>query len=166
MYKINEYNRKAAAQYAEKYALKRNDDFFDYTNMGGNCTNFISQCIYAGAPKMNVGVNGWYYFSVSNTSVSWANVEPLYNFLTSNLAVGPYGEEVNIGKCEIGDIIQLKFYGKNRFSHTLVITQIKSLEPEGIIVCANTRDIKNVPLSFYVYEKFRVIHIMGYRTNL
>lgn len=165
MYKINEYNRNAVVGYAQKYALKRNNDFFDYTNLGGNCTNYVSQCIYSGAPKMNISANGWYYFSVHDTSVSWANVDPLYNFLTSNKGVGPYGKECELKECMVGDIIQLKFYGKNRFSHALVITQIKGFSPEGIIVCANTRDIKNVPLSFYVYEKFRVIHILGYRTT-
>lgn len=166
MYKINKYNRNMARNYALEYALKKNDEFFDYTNQGGNCTNYISQCLYAGAPKMNVGTNGWYYFSPANTSVSWANVEPLYNFLISNLGVGPFAKQSDLITCEVGDIIQLKFFGKKNYSHALIVTEINSFSPNGIIVCANTRDIKNVPLSFYKYEEFRVLHILGYRTNI
>jgi hypothetical protein len=67
--------------------------------------------------------------------------------------------------CDVGDIIQLKFFGKTNYSHALVVTNINSFSPQGIIVCANTRDVKQVPLSFYNYKEFRLIHILGYRTN-
>ena len=167
MYKINKYNRNLTVNYALEYALKKNEDFFDYTNQGGNCTNYVSQCIYAGAPKMNVGENGWYYFSPANTSVSWANVEPLYNFLTSNNGEGPFasgGKELEM--CEEGDVIQLRFNGKDAFSHALIVTKIEDKTPQGIFVCSNTRDVKNVPLAFYKYQEFRLIHILGYRTPI
>ena len=165
MYKINKYNRIKSVEYAQNFALTKNNEYFDYTLQGGNCTNYISQCIYAGAPKMQVKNNGWYYFSPSNTSISWANVEPFYNFITTNKDEGPFGTKSPIQMCEVGDIIQLKFFGKTNFSHALIVTQIKSLSPEGIIVCANTRDVKNVPLNFYRFEQYRLIHILGYRTK-
>ena len=165
MYKLNKYNRINAVNYALKYALQKNLEFHDYTNQGGNCTNFISQCLYAGAPKMNFSsTNGWYYLSPWETSISWANVEPFYNFITSNKGDGPFAKISSLEICEVGDIIQLKFYGKQVFSHALFITEIKNKTPEGIFVCANTRDMKNVPLSFFRYEKFRLLHILGYRT--
>lgn len=164
MYKINKYNRNAAVDYALKYALTKNPAFFDYTTQGGNCTNYISQCIYAGANKMQVSPNGWYYFSPSNTSESWANVEPLFNFLTTNQGEGPFAKKSPLDIAEVGDVIQLKFSGKNVFSHALIITKITSHTPSGIYVCANTRDVKDVPLSFYRFEEFRLLHILGYRT--
>ena len=114
---------------------------------------------------MNFADNGWYYLSPSNTSISWANVEPLYNFLTTNNNVGPYCTDSDISVCEVGDIIQLKFYGKSFFSHSLLVTDIVSLSPQGIFVCANTNDVKNVPLSRYNYQEMRLLHILGYRTN-
>ena len=166
MYKINKYNRNLAVDYALKFALEKNPAFFDYTTQGGNCTNYISQCIYSGAPKMQVSPNGWYYFSPSNTSVSWANVEPLFNFLTSNQGEGPFAKKSQLEMAEAGDVIQLKFAGKNVFSHALIITKITSPTPSGIYVCANTRDVKNVPLSFYRFEEFRLIHILGFRTTI
>ena len=165
MLKINKYNRIKSVEYALNFALVKNPEFFDYTNQGGNCTNYISQCVYAGAPKMQVSLNGWYYFSPSNTSISWANVEPFFNFITTNVGTGPYATVSPLEMCEIGDIIQLKFYNKPVFSHALLVTKIKSYSPNGIYVCANTRDVKDVLLSFYKYEKLRLIHILGYRTN-
>ncbi len=165
MYKINKYNRQKALEYALKYATQKNNEFFDYTLQGGNCTNYISQCIYAGAPKMQVGTNGWYYFSPTNTSVSWANVEPFFNFITNNTSEGPFAKQSPIEMCEVGDVIQLKFNGKQVFSHALFVCDIKNYTPNGIFVCANTRDVKNVPLSFYRYQELRLIHILGYRTK-
>lgn len=165
MFKINKYNRENAVNYALKYALTKNPEFFDYTFQGGNCTNYISQCVYAGAPKMNISPSGWYYFSPANTSISWANVEPFYNFITSNSGEGVFAKLSPLDMCEVGDVIQLKFSHKNVFSHALVVTEIKNRTPNGIYVCANTRDIKNVPLGSYRYEQFRLIHILGYRTT-
>lgn len=164
MYKINRYNRNLSQEYALEFALKKNPKYFDYTNQGGNCTNYISQCVFAGAPIMNF--NEWYYISPSNTSVSWANVEPFYNFITTNTGIGVYGKESSISMCEIGDVIQLKFKNKPNFSHALIVTQIKSLTPDGIYVCANTYDSLNRKLSSYTYEKLRILHILGYRTKI
>lgn len=166
MLKINKYNRNAAVFYAQKYALKKNPKYFDYSEQGGNCTNYISQCIFAGAPQMNTSINGWYYYSPSRTSASWANVEPFYNFAISNQGEGFFSSLGSIDTCEIGDIIQLKFKNKPVFSHALVITQIKNRTRNGIIVCANTNDTLNKPLSYYTYENIRIIHILGYRTQI
>ena len=83
MLKFNKYNRNSAILYAQKYALVKNPLYHDYSNQGGNCTNFISQCVFAGAPQMNISSNGWYYFSPQKTSLAWANVEPFFNFAIS-----------------------------------------------------------------------------------
>ena len=165
MLKLNKYMRNIAVNYALKYALVKNTNYFDYTNIGGNCTNYISQCLYAGAPQMNYSNNGWFYVSPSNTSISWANVEPFYNFIITNQGLGVFGKESPLLSCETGDVIQLKFKNKPVYSHALIVTRVNGKTPKDIIVCANTRDIKNVPLSFYNYEKMRLIHMLGYRTN-
>ena len=76
--------------------------------MGGDCTNFASQCIYAGSGVMNyTPTMGWYYSSGSNRSPSWTGVVYLYNFLTGNKSAGPYGVETNekgrgAGRCYCG----------------------------------------------------------------
>lgn len=43
------YNRVAAVEYAQKWAFLRNPKFFNFDGLGGDCTNFVSQCIYAGS---------------------------------------------------------------------------------------------------------------------
>ncbi|MBR4879641.1 MAG: amidase domain-containing protein, partial [Clostridia bacterium] len=55
------YNRLAAVRYARKWALSRNPMYYNFDETGGDCTNFASQCIYAGAGVMNFGpLYGWY----------------------------------------------------------------------------------------------------------
>lgn len=47
------YDRAAAVAYARKWAVGRNPKFYDFNDIGGDCTNFASQCIYAGCGVMN-----------------------------------------------------------------------------------------------------------------
>ena len=42
------YNRSAAVEYAHQWAFGRNPEFYDFSQIGGDCTNFASQCLYAG----------------------------------------------------------------------------------------------------------------------
>jgi len=90
------YNRTAAVDYARKWALGRNSAYYDFEEIGGDCTNFASQCIYAGAGVMNyTPVMGWYYNSTYDRTPSWSGVEYLYNFLIGNQGVGPYARVVS-----------------------------------------------------------------------
>lgn len=157
--KIIPYNRDAAVAYALKWALGRNPAYFDFTGIGGDCTNFVSQCIYAGSGIMNFApITGWYYVAVDDRSAAWTGVEYLYNFLTTNKLIGPFAHEVNQDEATIGDVIQL---GKSDgdFYHTLIIT---STEPE-ILIAAHSDDALNRPLSTYNYDVARFLHIDGVR---
>ena len=70
------YIRERAVEYASKWAFSRNPLFYDYTGIGGNCTNFVSQCLYAGSCTMNfTPVYGWYYLSDRERTASWTGVE-------------------------------------------------------------------------------------------
>lgn len=58
------YNRSAAVEYAHQWAFGRNPEFYDFSQIGGDCTNFASQCLYAGGGVMNFTPEfGWYYIS-------------------------------------------------------------------------------------------------------
>lgn len=164
MFYISPYKRNLAVDYAKKWAMKRNPRYLDFENLGGDCTNFISQCIYAGSGIMNyTPVFGWYYISSYKRSPSWTGVQYLYNFLVNNKAVGPFAKEVDISKIQLGDIIQL---GKEdgSFYHSLIVTAIKG-EPSlnTILVSAHTYDVNLVPLSSYYIVKMRCLHIEGVR---
>lgn len=158
------YNREAAVAYANQWAYGRNPRYLDFSNFGGNCTNFASQCIYAGSGVMNFKpIYGWYYINANNRTASWTGVEYLYKFLINNKGVGPYGVEAERVEVLPGDIVQLAFEA-NVFRHTPVIVAILG-EPvlENILVAANTFDANRRPLSSYQYMDIRFIHIKGVR---
>lgn len=154
------YNRTAAVNYARRWALARNPAYYDFEKIGGDCTNFASQCIYAGSGIMNYKpVMGWYYNSSYDRTPSWSGVDYLFNFLTTNTGVGPYARIVSANEILPGDIVQLgTSYGE--FYHSPVIT----VTTPSILVAAHTYDALDRPLSSYIYEKARFLHIEGVRT--
>ncbi|MBE6948470.1 MAG: amidase [Ruminococcaceae bacterium] len=153
------YDRAAAVIYARKWALDRNQAYYNFENIGGDCTNFASQCIFTGAGVMNfTPVTGWYYRSASDRTASWTGVEFLYNFLVNNSSIGPHGREVSRQELLPGDIVQLGTR-EGHFYHSPVITAVT---PE-ILVAAHTYDALDRPLSSYNYQNLRLIHIDGVR---
>lgn len=149
------YDREKAVTYARKWALSRNPAYYNYDYLGGDCTNFISQCLYAGIPQMNHRGYGWYYYNANHKSPSWTGVRYLYEFLISNQYEGPRGQLITRDELEIGDVIQLSFMN-GIFGHTLMVTEINGSE---IFICAHTVDAKDRPLDTYSYEEARFIKI-------
>lgn len=160
--RIENYDRIKAKEYAKKWAYSRNPKYYNFDSIGGDCTSFISQCIYAGSGIMNYTKNtGWYYNSVNDRSPSWSGVEFLYKFLINNKSVGPIGNIVEIDKLEIGDIIQLSFDGI-KFGHTLIIVNIGDiLTLDNIYTASHTYDSYNRRVSLYKFKNIRFIHING-----
>lgn len=160
MYISVPYNRQAAVSYAQKWALSRNPAYYDFEQIGGDCTNFASQCLYAGCLVMNFRPTyGWYYLGVNNRSPSWTGVKYFYNFLTENTGAGPYAAVTDIDKVELGDFVQL--YRNNTYTHTLIITG-KALDG-GWTVSTHTANSLNRPLQSYEAQSMRFIHILGAR---
>ena len=152
------YDRQKVYEYAKKWAYSRNPQYYNYDLIGGDCTNFASQCIFAGCNEMNYSKNnGWYYINGNNKSPSWTGVEFLYKFLINNKSNGPYGSETTIDKLDIGDIIQLNFDG-NKYSHSLVIIQ-NSKNIEDTLVATHTFDTFGKKVSDYNFYNYRCIHI-------
>ena len=158
--KIKPYDRNLACIYAQKWAFTRNPKYYNYDAIGGDCTNFVSQCIYAGSNVMNYNkTNGWYYIDSNQKSPSWTGVEFLYNFLINNSGVGPSGLNVNSSKIELGDITQLSFSGK-KFEHSLIIVRIEdSLDFSKIYTASHTLDSYARALNSYKFNKIRFVHI-------
>lgn len=158
-----EYKRVKACEYAKKWAYSRNPKYYNFDNVGGDCTSFVSQCVYEGSNAMNYEKEkGWYYINGNNKSPSWSGVEFLYNFLINNKSIGPYGiklDKNNIEKLEIGDIAQLSFDGK-KFEHTLIIVNIENkFSLSGIKIASHTFDSFNKSITEYTFIKIRFIHI-------
>ena len=167
LYTIN-YNRIKAVEYAHKWALKRNPKYYDFSALGGDCTNFASQVIYAGSLVMNYTKNtGWYYINLNNRSPSWTGVNFLYDFLISNTGQGPFAEEVDVKHLQPGDIVQLSFDKPNVFDHSPVIVNTGSPPDIGnILVAAHSIDRDYYPLKNYKWSYIRFIHIKGVRKKI
>ncbi len=160
--KILNYDRESAVAYAKRWAFSRNPAFYDFSRIGGDCTNFASQCIYAGAKVMNFTPTfGWYYRSVNDRTPSWTGVEYLYNFLVGNDGAGPFAEEVALDKLEAGDIVQLGT-GTGDFYHLPVVV---GFARGRILVAAHSYDAYNKPLSSYNFAMARGIHILGVKSD-
>lgn len=93
------YNPSAVAAYADQYVYHGaqgnnvyenyyNSAYYNYNPLGGDCTNYTSQCIYAGGMPQVVcepyGTSGWYYKTSSNRSATWTNQIHLRNWMSSN----------------------------------------------------------------------------------
>lgn len=153
--KIKSYQRDNAVKYAKKWAYTRNPLYYNFDKIGGDCTNFVSQCIFAGCKTMNYSPNGWYYLSVNDRAPSWTSVEFLYKFLTTNNGIGPSALVVNKENILLGDVVQLGNSTKN-FYHTCIIT---GFDANDLLLSCHTRDFYNRPLSTYSYENIRYLHI-------
>ena len=152
------YNRLKATEYAKRWAYLRNPAFYNFQNLGGDCTNFASQCLLAGSGVMNYP--SWYYYSLNDRSPSWTGVEFLYDFLIKNKGPGPRGELCNIDDVKAGDLAQLDFDGNGIFSHTLFVVKAEIENgPSGILIAAHTNDSYKRPLDTYGFRKVRFIHI-------
>ncbi|MDO5521977.1 MAG: amidase domain-containing protein [bacterium] len=162
MPEIKEYNRIKAIEYANKWALSRNPNYLDFTNFGGDCTNYISQCLYAGSGVMNyTKIFGWYYNSAYDRTASWTGVKYLYNFLTTNKTKGPFATEIPLNQIKVGDLIQLK-NAENVYYHTLIVSEIRGqTTPDFILINAHDFNALRRPLVTYNYASYRCLRIDG-----
>lgn len=154
------YNREAAVAYAHRWAFSRNPRYLDFHGLGGDCTNFVSQCILAGGAVMNgTKTFGWYYYSASDRAPAWTGVKYLYNFLMREKDTkGPYGKEVSMEEIEPGDIIQLS--SGYAFHHTLIVVEAEGQKTaDQILIATHSADSDYRPLSTYDAPVKRFIKI-------
>lgn len=153
------YQRETVLEYARQWAMGRNPQYYDFEKLGGDCTNFASQCVLAGSGIMNyTPTMGWYYNSSISRSPSWTGVPYLYNFLVNNKSVGPYAVETEMKDAQPGDIVQ--FGNSKGFYHSPVIV---STEGGLILVAAHSYDAYMRRLDSYEFERVRFLHIQGVR---
>ena len=161
------YVREAALAYAARWALSRNPLFYNFTEVGGDCTNFVSQAVLAGSCVMNMTPTfGWYYRSVEERAPAFTGVQPFWDFFTgapdfaeANGGVGPFGREVTAEEVLPGDVVQLG-NAAGTYYHTLLITRIRERE---ILVAAHSNDAYDRPLSSYQAALRRYLHVEGVR---
>ncbi len=106
------YNASKGVQYASQFASKSNpkDLIFYYAN-GGDCTNFVSQCVWAAYGGYDAGsitnskknrdnqirmVSGKWYGGSGGGAGNWEGVENFWKYTTKKKAVGPNGSRAGI----------------------------------------------------------------------
>lgn len=162
---IYEYDRVNAYNYAKRWAFDRNPKYLDFSELGGDCTNYASQIIHAGGCPMNFKRwTGWFYVNSNYRAPAWTGVEYLYEFLVNNKETGPIARTCEIEELEVGDIIQLNFGDDNRFDHSPIVVRLEQpIHPDNIFIAAHSIDRFDYRLSNYYYTDIRFIHIEGYK---
>ncbi len=162
---IKPYDRRMAVQYAHKWAYARNPAYLDFENLGGDCTNFASQCIFAGSGIMNyTSVFGWYYINSYSRTASWTGVNYLYEFLVNNKESGPFAEVVDISQAQPGDLAQISFSNSQIYDHSPVIVKVGNpADKDSILVAAHTFDTDYYRLMNFEPAYIRYLHIVGVR---
>jgi hypothetical protein len=116
------YNRLKAVQYAERWWNDFNPAFMKID--GNDCTNFISQCLYAGGAPMRGNPNrgsGW-WIRGKTWSWSWSVAHALRLYL-GNSKTGLRAREVSRpDQLLLGDVICYDFEGDGRFNHNTIVT--------------------------------------------
>jgi hypothetical protein len=135
------YRREAAVAYAERWWNEPNPA---YENFEVNCTNYVSQCLFAGGAPMNYTgrrPSGWWYKGYSKSeemwSFSWAVANSLQHYLGNPRAFGLRAEAVSMPESlQLGDVICYDWDGSGRVGHNTIVT---AFSPEGMpLVNANT----------------------------
>lgn len=114
------YATNSAVQYALRYALSYNSSYRSFNN---DCTNFISQCLYAGGRQMNSGfyrsTSKWWY-NAWNQTYTWAGADNLYRNLRD---YGPSTSVSSAGSLRLGDIIFADWNGDGVKNHSMIVTE-------------------------------------------
>ena len=129
------YCSTAAAQWAidhlyDYYSVLYNKGYWDD---GGDCANFVSQCLYMGGLDMNTywNISGykahWGTYYGDDYSGSYIRCQQLYNYLVkigAQVIKNPKASDVSIG-----DVILYSREGSSRMTHTAIVIDIKNGTP-------------------------------------
>ncbi|MBF2445947.1 GW dipeptide domain-containing protein [Listeria welshimeri] len=169
--KASGYNRSKAIAYAKKWYNKRNPNYRNYSDSSGDCTNFVSQCIYNGGKKevkitpvpygTKKTTKHWFsqivytkvwsqrsyvYYKTINNSTSWVNVSDFSSFWSKTQPVKTF-TNVNsaISYARPGDIVQFKKKGGSRYFHSMIAVEKsnKTLYMAGHTNSYKRRNIKS-----------------------
>ncbi len=124
------YNREKAVIYADKWWNSHNPRFLKFED---DCTNYISQCLWAGGASMKFGNKGtgwWYRGNGSKSdswSYSWAVAHMLSNYLQNNKHGLTANQVISPELLMLGDVICYDFEGDGRWNHNTIVTAKDSL---------------------------------------
>jgi hypothetical protein len=146
------YNRIAAANYANAYAINSNSG--SYRTYGNDCTNFVSQCLKAGGWTDAGGLltrqenTSWFYGSFeATTSYPWAGAENHYWF---HSASGRSTSGTSVYTMSLGDVLQADFgpTPDNNINHTVIVSKEDAAGND--FVSYHSNNTLNKPVSQFI----------------
>ena len=126
------YLREAAYGYAYKWYNSRNPHYKDYSSSGGDCANFVSQCLIAGGLSLHKGTNGTGYgiypdvdrpTEYSNGTIPYCDYLNLHlrNYQNTNIT---YIIDTNASiplEIDIGDVIIFGNKSSDKYKHAMIV---------------------------------------------
>jgi hypothetical protein len=119
------YQRRKVQAYADRWWDHPNPEFIHFQV---DCTNYVSQCIFAGGAPMNYTGNrstGWWYRDQggkTDWSFSWSVANSLYWYL-NNSRNGLTAQRVQSPlDLDIGDVILYDWDGNGEYQHSTIVT--------------------------------------------
>lgn len=144
IYRNGKYDREAAVRYAHKYWNSYNPNFRGFSV---DCTNYVSQVLYAGGIPMNYTGKtntGWWYSGNGGKEDKWSYSWAVAHSLRWYLAAGKGIRVENVksaGELSPGDVICYDWDGDGVWQHnTVVVGTNASGEP---LVNAHTSNSQN-----------------------
>ncbi|GMA50208.1 hypothetical protein GCM10025857_15650 [Alicyclobacillus contaminans] len=118
-----QYDRLRAMRYAELWWNGWNPQF---PRLSDDCTNFISQCLWAGRMPMKRARNrgqGWWCRLGAGArdeawSYSWTTSQALFAYLTKHVGAHLVG---NPQELKIGDLVFYDWTGQGKYHHTTIV---------------------------------------------
>lgn len=160
------YSGSEAATYAKLHANDYNDAYPSYS---ADCTNYVSQCVYAGGIPMD-GSNAsagtyesttdWYCIYISSflwirkysVTTSWIRVSDFSAFMSSIATASTHTSISSLyDACEIGDIVQLADKNTGSAYHSIIITDKDS---SSAYYCGHSNDRNNVAIEDTLDESY------------
>ena len=136
------YDRVRAARYADAWWDGTNPRFPRFSD---DCTNFVSQCLYAGGLPMwgepDRAAGWWFQFGQSPVwSYSWSTAHALYLALTTAFGARVVSDPAEL---RVGDVIFYDWNGEGTYHHSTIVTDFDAMgEP---LVNAHTIDSYHRP---------------------
>ncbi|MCR5836289.1 MAG: amidase domain-containing protein [Lachnospiraceae bacterium] len=135
------YSSGKAAEYALKWALSRNPDYYSYRDH--DCANFVSQSLHAGnIPKNNTWKGGR---RKSDNTDAWVNCPKQNSYFKNKgwskqiLSVkGVDNANSKDGRVNVGNLVYYDYTSDGRIDHVSIYTTVGSYGDR--YVCAHTND--------------------------
>jgi len=141
------YSGAAAAAYADTYWQTYNPAWPSFANSGGDCTNFVSQALYAGGIGMRTsptysGHAAWYMVKKRNRwsyAAPWVNAQDQSIFLLQHLSgtsqvASYYGlapGATAADHAEQGDVVLYDWNNDGVYDHEAILIASDGTNPDG-----------------------------------